>query len=209
MSKRLLIIYYSFTQQTRLLLKRFATGLKEQGVEVTVVRLEPVGSYQMPFRSNLSLMRAMVETFFRKKPRILELPKGCEGRWDHIILAGPTWSYHPSGPVLSFLDNQARAICKDCDVTPLISCRSYWKIHYWTVRRRLLRHGARVKEPIVYQHPTREPYRFIGLFLQLRGRMVRREKSWFRKHYPGYGHNKKQLEEAYHHGRAMGAELKA
>jgi hypothetical protein len=32
----------------------------------------------------------------------------------------------------------------------------------------------------------------MGLILQLRGKMVRKENSWFRKHYPGYGHNREQ-----------------
>jgi hypothetical protein len=205
-SKRLLIIYYSFTQQTRLLLKRFAAGLEETGIEVTLVRLEPVTPYSMPFRTNLSLLRAMVETFFCRRTPIKELPVACRGGWDRIVIAGPTWSYQPSGPVLSFLDHYA-ADCENIDVTPLISCRSYWRLNYRTVRKKLEKAGARVLEPIVYQHPTKEPYRVIGLLLQLRGKMVRRDKSWFRKHYPHYGHNQDQLQQAETRGREMGCQL--
>lgn len=131
----------------------------------------------------------------------------CIGNWDCIILAGPTWSYHPSGPVLDFLDRYGREICAGKRVIPLISCRSYWRWHYWTLKARLQRYGASVAEPIVFTHPIREPWRLIGLVLQLRGKMVRREKSWFRNHYPGYGHSKQQALEALHKGREIAEKL--
>ena len=67
----------------------------------------------------------------------------------------------------------------------------------------------RLWQPIVFLHPTKEPWRFIGLVLQLRGKMVRKENSWFRKHYPGYGHNKEQGEEAMEKGKQVAKVLLA
>ncbi len=203
--KRVLIIFYSFTQQTKLQLKQFAAGLESCDVEVTQERIEPIHPYEFPFRTNLRLAAAMVETFFRKKMQILPISAQCSGDWDRIILAGPTWSYHPSGPMLEFLDRYGREVCAGKKVIPFISCRCYWRWHYRKLQTQLQAIGASVEEPIVFTHPTSEPWRFIGLLLQLRGKMIR--KSWFRKRYPGYGHNKEQGVEAMRRGREIACKL--
>ena len=190
--KRVLIVFYSFTQQTKLLLKKFVEGLDGEGIEVTLERLEPIAPYAFPFKTNFRLAKAMVGTFFRHRMTIHPVNDLCFTDWDCIVLAGPTWSYHPSGPMLDFLDRYARQICQGKMVIPFISCRSYWRVHYWSVKHCLQRVGASTASPIVFEHPIREPWRFIGLVLQLRGKMGRKEKSWFRKHYPTYGHSKNQ-----------------
>jgi hypothetical protein len=205
--KRVLIVFYSFTQQTRILLKKFVQGLEDEGVTVALERLEPVDPYAFPFRTNFSLARAMVTTFFRRRMKIQPVSARCFEEWDCIVLAGPTWSYHPSGPMLDFLDRYGRQVCAGKMVIPFISCRSYWRLHYWTVKHRLKKYSAQPAGPIVFDHPIREPWRFIGLFLQLRGKMVRKEKSWFRKHYPAYGHNKKQGDAAVEEGRQVARRL--
>jgi hypothetical protein len=71
----------------------------------------------------------------------------------------------------------------------------------------LKRYGAQVAEPIVFLHPIPEPWRFIGLVLQLRGKMIRKENSWFRKHYPGYGHSKGQGDMAKKEGQRVAQRL--
>ena len=205
--KRVLIIYYSFTQQTKLQLKKFIAGLESAGIEVSQERLEPLDPYEFPFKSNVGLAMAMVRTFFRRRMTIRPVAEQCFGPWDCIVLAGPTWSYHPSGPMLDFLDRYGRQVCGGRMVIPFISCRSYWQLHYWTIKGYLRRYGAIVEKPVVFTHPIREPWRLIGLVLQLRGKMVRRENSWFRRHYPGYGHSKEQGTEALEKGRALGEKL--
>ncbi len=205
--KRVLIVFYSFTQQTRLLLKKFVEGLEGEGVEVALERLEPVDPYPFPFKTNFDLAQAMVRTFFRQRTKIHPVNSNCFNGWDCIVLAGPTWSYHPSGPMLDFLDKYGGEVCAGKKVIPFISCRSYWRLHYWTVRHRLKKYNAKATEPIVFVHPIREPWRFIGLVLQLRGKMIRKEKSWFRKFYPGYGHSKEQGVMALEQGRKVARSL--
>jgi hypothetical protein len=208
-SKRVLIVYYSYTQQTRLLLKKFSEGLANADISVTLQRLEPVSPYEFPFRSNLRLLWAMTVTFFRRRMTVKPLAEACFTDWDRIIVAGPTWSFQPSGPVLAFLDQYALRLFPGRRVLPLISCRSYWRWHLFSLRRALQRCGAQVDPPLVFCHPIREPWRVIGLVLQLRGKMVRRENSWFRRHYPGYGHSREQLDQAFARGRQLADELLA
>ena len=192
LEKRVLIVFYSFTQQTKLLLKQFKAGLESEGVEVVMERLIAIRPYPFPFRSDFALFKAMVRTFFMARMETEPLSAKCYEEYDYIVLAGPTWSYHISGPVLDFFDRYGKKICAGRSVVPFISCRSYWRIHLRELKKRLATCGARVESSIVFTHPTREPFRFIGLVLQLRGKMVRREGSWFRKYYPGYGHDERQ-----------------
>ncbi len=201
--KRVLIVFYSFTQQTRLLLKKFVEGLEGEGIEVALERLKPVTPYGFPFKTNFRLAIAMIGTFFLRRMTIQPVNETCFKDWDCIVLAGPTWSYHPSGPMLDFLDRYGKQVCAGKMVIPFISCRSYWRLHYWTVKKRLQQYGARPAQPIVFEHASKEPWRFIGLVLQLRGKMIRKENSWFRKHYPAYGHSKTQGNEAKAAGRQV------
>ena len=204
--KRVLIIYYSFTGQTKLLLKKIIEGLESEGVEVTVQQLTPVSPYDFPFKSYFDLFKATIRTFFLLRSEIKPVEQIYSDSWSRIILAGPTWSYHPSGPVLDFLDRYGAELRDQC-VIPLISCRAYWRVHNWELKRCLKKNGAQVEPPIVFTHLIREPWRTMGLVLQLRGKMVRRENSWFRKFYPGYGHNREQAMMALETGQKLGRRI--
>lgn len=200
-------MYYSYTQQTKMQLKKFIAGLEGAGIEVAQERLEPFLPYEFPFRSNVRLVIAMVCTFFQKRMTIRPISSSCYQSWDCIVIAGPTWSYHPSGPVLDFLDRFGRDVCGSKVVIPFISCRSYWRLHLWTLRRRLLGFGCKVQKAIVFVHPQKEPWRFLGLILQLRGKIPRRENSWFRNHYPGYGHSREQGGYAMEEGKRIAEKI--
>ncbi len=207
--KRVLVVYYSYTQQTKMQVRKFISGLECAGIEVSQERLEPVRPYAFPFKTNLRLLIAMMLAFFQKRMTIRPVSSDCFHSWDCIVLAGPTWSYYPSGPVLDFLDCYGKAVCGGSVVIPFISCRSYWRLHYWTLKRRLGRFGCDVQKPVIFMHPQKEPWRFFGLILQLRGKIPRRENSWFRQRYPGYGHSKEQGEYAREEGKKTAEKLLA
>lgn len=205
LKKRVLVVYYSFTQQTRILLKQFIAGLEEQGVEVDYERIEPVNPYEFPFKNDIRLLQVMTRTFFRGRKEIRPISEKCYEDWDYIVLAGPTWSYHPSGPVLDFLDRYGKTVLEGKNVVPFISCRSYWRIHYYSLKRILKSVGAKCLSPIIFEHPTKEPYRVMGLLLKLRGKMIQQE--WFRKHYDSYGHSRAQGQEAFEYGVETGKSI--
>ena len=208
--KQVLIVFYSFTRQTKLMLNKFTEGLEGEGIEVTAQELVPVSPYEFPFRSYIRLIKATVETFFQTRCEIEPVDGKCCENWDRVIIAGPTWSYNPSGPVIEFLDRFGRDVCGGQHVIPFISCRAYWRIHNWELGRRLKKCGAGViEDPVVFTHPIREPWRTIGLILQMRGKMVRKENSWFRKKYPGYGHSREQGNIALEEGHKLGKKINA
>jgi hypothetical protein len=190
-------------------LKKFISGLESGGIQVFQERLEPIAPYEFPFKTNMRLAIAMVMTFFQRRMTIKPVTDECFHSWDCIVVAGPTWSWHPSGPVLDFLDRYGREVCGDKMVIPFISCRSYWRLHYWTLRKLLGGYGCKVEKPVVFMHPQKEPWRFFGLILQLRGKIMRRENSWFRHHYPAYGHSKEQGNEALAEGKRLAEKILA
>jgi hypothetical protein len=207
--KRVLIIYYSFSGQTQLLIQRVAAGIMEGDLEVSIERLQPVEHIPFPFSTWIGMSRVMVLSFFRKRIPVQPHNELLNIKWDMILLAGPTWSYNPSGPILDFLDRYGNVLCKGTKVLPLISCRSYWRTHYWGLKLILGRLGAQVMRPIVFLHSSREPWRTIGLVLQLMGRLPRLESSWFRRRYPRYGHSREQYADALEQGRHIARMLAA
>jgi len=202
-TKRVLIVYYSFSGQTQLLLQRMGTAMRDCGVEVEIERLQLVEPIQFPFTTWLEMSRVMLLSFCRWRVPVRPIDHIMNKAWDLVILAGPTWSYNPSGPMLYFLDRYGAQLCNGVRVLPLISCRSYWRTNYWGLSRILKRLGAEVMEPIVYLHSANEPWRTIGLFLQLVGKLPRLETSWFRKRYPRYGHSREQWQDAAEQGRKI------
>lgn len=207
--KRVLIVYYTYTHQTKVQLRHLIAGLEGAGIEVVQERLAPITPYKFPFKTFIPLATAMVMTFFQKRMTIAPVAACCVDAWDCVVLAGPTWSYNPSGPMLDFLDRYGRDVCGGKRVVPLISCRAYWRLHFWTIKRRLGRYGSVVENPIVFSHPVKEPWRTLGLLLKLLGKIAQRRYSWFRLHYPRYGHNEAQRIEAREQGKKLAERLQS
>ncbi len=201
------IIYYSFSAQTASLVKAMAHGLETGGIRVEKIRLVPRQILRFPLRSILRTFRMMLTTFLRRRITIAA-PKEMRQNPDLIILAGPTWSYNPSGPVLYFLDRYGRQYLGGMAVLPLISCRGYWRLHAAGLKRMLRRCAAEPLTPLVFTHPNPEPWRTIGVFLKIAGRTP--EKSpLLKRHYSRFGHSHEQIIRAEEYGRVLARSLAA
>lgn len=204
---RVLIIYYSFSAQTAGLVKRLTSGLEEQGVQVTVERLVTHDNLRFPIGTVLSTIKMMVITLFRRRITINELSDVCRQEYDLVILGGPTWSYNPSGPVLSLLDRDGRTVFRDRTVLPLISCRGYWRQHWFGLKTLLKKCGANVENCMVFSHPSQEPWRTIGVFLKLAGKNPERSRL-IGRFYKKFGHSRDQMDEAWRFGLQIGEALR-
>lgn len=204
--KKVLIIFFSFSSQTNNLIQALGLGLEKSQVEVVKERLVPVDQLRFPIGTLSGTLKMMLVTFFRTRIPIAPISDHCFSGYDLIVLAGPTWSYNPSGPVLSLFDRDGKQLFGESLVLPLISCRGYWRLHWWGLKRLLWKSGAKVVNLIVFSHPNPEPWRTIGVFLKLAGR-IPEKKSWFAGKYRKYGHTRKQLQEAKNFGKLLGQEL--
>ena len=204
---RVLFLYFSFSGQTGVLVNRLSTGLKEQGIEVFYEKLKPARHLRFPVGGIIRTIVMMLTTFCRIRVPIKELSSKCDQEYDLIILAGPTWSYNPSGPILYFLDKYGRDVLEGREVLPLISCRGYWKNHWWGLRRMLDKCGAHYSNLIAFTHPNPEPWCTIGVFLKIAGKNPERS-GFIGQHYTRFGHSNDQMEEAFRFGVQIGEALK-
>lgn len=205
-SKRILIIYYSFSGQTNSLLRGLGKTLGTKGHKVAWEKLEPVQPLRFPVNGFLPCIKMMLTTFLRRRVPIKNISSQCEKNFNLIILAGPTWSYNPSGPILSLLDRDGANIFHGKTVLPLISCRGYWRLHWIGLRKILKKCGADVPNLLVFSHPNKEPWRTIGVFLKIAGKTPERF-PLLGKYYTKFGHSKEQQKEAQHFGSLIGDAL--
>ncbi len=193
---KVLIIFFSYSNQTRKLVYAVAETLEKNGVEVVIERLKPEKRVPFPLNSVSRTFKLMVETLFRMRVPIKPVSDDARHKgYDLVIVAGPTWSYNPSGPVLSFLDCYGESVVWGQRVLPVISCRSYWKTHYRYLRRRLEACGAECLPPWIFNHKAREPWKTLGVFLTVAGKNPKRF-PLLRRHYNRYGHTRNQIAEA-------------
>jgi hypothetical protein len=204
--KKVLIICYSFSGQTSLLLRALQEALEQHGHTVTRERLEPINPLKFPTSGFAACLKLMIVTFFRQRVPIKDISAASKEKHDLIILAGPTWSYNPSGPVLSLIDRDGPAIFNNQQVIPLISCRGYWRVHWFGLRRMLTKCGAKIPNLMVFAHPNKEPWRTIGVFLKIAGKSPERH-AFLGKYYTRFGHTRKQQEEAAKFGAVISEAL--
>ncbi len=202
-NKKILFICYSLSGQTSSLLARLAKGIESTGVSVTTERLHPVKQIHFPFGSIWSTLIMMLVTFFRRRVPIEPLSDKCQESYDLIILAGPTWSYNPSGPVLSLFDRDGERLFSKQNVIPFISCRGYWRMHWFGLKSLLKKNKATVPNCIIFTHTSKEPWRTLGVFLKLAGKNPERS-PFLSKRYPRYGHDRNQQEESFRFGTMLG-----
>ncbi len=206
MKKKVLILYYSFSSQTRNILNHLGEGMIEAGLEVHWEQIQPLKPRRFPIGSYFGTLKAMATTFFRTRVAIDNLHPDCRGDWDLVVLGGPTWSFQPSGPILSLIDREKRRFFTGKLILPVISCRAYYGWHFKTLKR-MLSKSTVYHQPIVFMHTIKEPWCTLGLFLKLAGKMPESGKNWFSRYYPKYGHTKQQLDNAYQLGVAIGQSM--
>lgn len=203
---RVLIVYYSFSGQTAGLLNHLSIGLRRQGVEVAIEKLRPLNPPRFPLGAVLPTLKMMLTTTFRQRLPIRQPEEAAWSNYSLIILAGPTWSYNPSGPILDLIDRFGSRLFRGQDVLPLISCRGYWRLHWLGLRHLLHNCGAEVPNRIIFSHPAPEPWRTIGVFLKIAGKAPERSKL-IGRYYKRFGHSKEQLLEAERLGTLIGTAL--
>jgi len=207
-SASVLIIYFSLSGQSRGLINLFSAGLKDEGISVRIKQLKACEKISFPFKNIYHTFKMMLTTFFRLRIPIEPLEQYCFEPYDLIVIGGPTWSYNPSGPILSLLDRDGQALVSGQRVLPFISCRGYFRLHDVMLRKRLSTLGGELEESLIFSHPVPEPWSTIGVFLKSAGFQPEKMRV-IRTHYPHFGHTTEQLQLARLRGRQTARALTA
>ena len=189
---RILIIYYSLSGQSRGLINLLASGMREGGTTVAIEKIQTVEKISFPFQGFIHAFWKMLITFLRVRTPIEKPSSQCFEPYDLIILAGPTWSYNPSGPILALLDDYGGDLFREKRVLPLLSCRGYYRLHDYILRSQLRRRGALLEQSLIFTHPVSEPWSTMGVFLRSAGHNPNKI-GFLAQRYPHFGHSSEQL----------------
>ena len=123
--KKVLVVYYSQTEQLENVLKSFISKLGDEEIKVDMRLVKPKFKYPFPWP---------FYTFFDEFPEAVQMD-GCEIEelreleedYDLIILGYTVWYMAPSIPVTAFMQsNQAKQIFKNKPVVTVVACRDMW-----------------------------------------------------------------------------------
>ncbi len=111
--------------------------------------------------------------------------------------------------MLYFLRTYAAELLAQHHVLPLICCRTYWRLHARVLSDLLLAAGARVMQPLVFQHPLPGFWSAVGVFVKLAGKMPRFLRPMLQNHSPRFGITAQQIEEAREMGKKLAQAVKS
>ena len=145
-----LVVYYSYTQQTRTVAEEMASVFRGRGcaadlaaIELTDPRYEK-RFQQFPMPRPLLEVVAMIPAELRRRPAQIRIPDIVTERdYDLVCIGSPTWWLSTDVPIRSFLESDtARHVLNGKPFAAAVCCRRYWRHNLKTVRRLGTRSGG-------------------------------------------------------------------
>jgi hypothetical protein len=142
-SARVLLVHYTYTQQSRAMSDAMADGFRERGCEVTQSAIELVDKrYASRFsrfpmdNAFWGVLRMLPAQLLRKTGQIQIAPEARAAGYDLVCVFSPTWWLTTSLPVRSFLKSPTtRAVLEGVRFTDVVVCRRYWGGNHRTVKK--------------------------------------------------------------------------
>lgn len=147
MKPRVLILYYTFTNQTRRVAEAMREVLDEVGCDVEECEIEFVDQrYQieLPFRPvGRKLFRWLLPQLLGKTGEVRVRDDVLAGDYDLICLGSPTWWLNPAMPIVSFLKSPAaRRLLEGKRFAVYTVCRKVWWNNMRRVKKMARRQGG-------------------------------------------------------------------
>lgn len=142
-TSKVLIVYYSFTQQTRQVASTMAETLRGRGLDVTEAQIGfPDPHYgkrfsKLPMDWPITKIVGMLPAQLRRKTGEIEIPaEAASGDYDLIVVGAPTWWLTTCIPVRSYLHDPASEKVLSGKPFALFSVsRRYYKGNLKTMRK--------------------------------------------------------------------------
>ena len=146
--KKVLLVYYSQTGQLAELVRNFAEPLRQGGIHVDCVNLEPQEPYPFPW-SFWRFFNTFPETVHLKPAPILP-PAIPADDYDAVVIAYTVWFLSPAQPITAFLQREeTRRLLNGKPVVTLIGCRNMWLGAQEKMKSLLAQNGAKLIGNIV------------------------------------------------------------
>jgi menaquinone-dependent protoporphyrinogen IX oxidase len=142
-NQRVLVVYYSFSEQARKVSKAMTKALEEAGCEVTETSIEFTDSRYTKNFVKFPMGNAYVDLFrmlpsqLRRATGQIRIPEQAKsGDYDLVIFGSPTWWLTTCMPIRSYLKSpEAQAVLNDTPFGSYVVCRRYWGNNQKTVKR--------------------------------------------------------------------------
>jgi len=138
-----LLLYYTYTQESLKVAEAIAEVLRERGCDVRLAGIEFTDSRyaerftRFPLRHAYRDIFGMLPAQLRGATGEIRIPDDAlEGEYDLVCIGSPTWWLKTSVPVRSFLKSDAaRRLLSGKRFAAFVVCRRYWSINLRTVRK--------------------------------------------------------------------------
>ena len=140
---RVLVVCYSFTQQTRKAADTMAATLRARGHDVTVAMLEFTDPHhgtkfaKRPMSWPIAKIVSMLPAQLRRKTGEIRIPpEAQDGDYDLVVIGSPTWWLTTCMPVRSYLhDPAAKSVLEGKPFAAYSTSRRYYKGNLKTIRK--------------------------------------------------------------------------
>jgi menaquinone-dependent protoporphyrinogen IX oxidase len=142
-SPRVLLVYYTYTQQSRRVAEAMGDVFRERGCDVSQARIEFTDPRyaerfsRFPLRHAFLDILGMLPAQLRGASGEIRIPDGARGGdYDLVCIGSPTWWLKTSVPVRAFMKSDAAGRLLDGKrFAAFAVCRRYWSINLKAVRR--------------------------------------------------------------------------
>jgi menaquinone-dependent protoporphyrinogen IX oxidase len=141
---RVLLVYYSHTQQAKRVSDAMAKVLRGRGCDVTQAGIEFTDPHYaknfkvFPFRHAVFGILPLLWPQLRRKTGQIRIPDEAKAAdYDLVCLGSPTWFFTTAMPLRSYLkSDEARTVLARKPFAAYVVCRRYWSINLKEVRKR-------------------------------------------------------------------------
>jgi menaquinone-dependent protoporphyrinogen IX oxidase len=134
---RVLIVFFTYTQQSRRVAETLAEALRARGCAVELAPIEFTDKRWAERFTHFPLQHAymdilgMLPAQMRGATGEIKLPGEVQGEYDLIVIGSPTWFFRTSVPVRSFLKSADGArLLKGKPFAIYVCCRRYWGVNF-------------------------------------------------------------------------------
>jgi menaquinone-dependent protoporphyrinogen IX oxidase len=147
---RVLLVYYTYTQQCRKVAEAMAEVFRARGCDVELAQIEFTDERwaerfrHFPLRHPYREILGMYFPQVRRKTGEVQVPDAAQaGDYDLVVIGSPTWFFLPSVPLRSYLSSDAAGRILDGKrFAVFVVCRRYWNWNQRDVRKLATKQGG-------------------------------------------------------------------
>ena len=167
MKQRVLILYFSFTNQTHRVAMAMRDEFLTQGCSVELAPIEmsdPRFQIRMPFRPIVpKLLSWAIPQLFRWKGDVRFDESILSAEFDLVCIGSPTWFFHPAMPITSFLKTSyAKTILHGKPFVVFAVCRKLWWNNLRMVKKLATANGGKFLDGAAFWFQGNEIRRRYG-----------------------------------------------